>query len=54
MADEKPRSTTKTLSDYFGRKEGQNLAGFAEELKALSADEKQQLAEGIINGSLTY
>lgn len=30
------------------------LKDFAEELKQLTAEDKEQLAEGIRNGSLTY
>jgi hypothetical protein len=47
-------SNIKALRNFFGQKEGQKLAEFADELKALSDDEKQQLADGIRNESLTY
>lgn len=36
---------TKILKEYFGLKHGQKLMDFAEELKGLTADEKQELAE---------
>lgn len=42
------------LRNYFGKKEGATLTDFANELKKLSAEEKQQLADGIRNESLTY
>jgi hypothetical protein len=50
----KRRSATVLLREYFGYREGDGLAQFAAELKALSEDEKEQLAEGIHNGTLTY
>ena len=34
------------LKRYFGFRPGQTLQDFNEELKALSAEEKQELAEG--------
>lgn len=52
--EDKKSSSTKALKDFFGFKEGQRLADFAEELKALSPAEKAQLAEGIENGTFTY
>jgi hypothetical protein len=39
-------STVKVLMTYFGKKEGQSLPDFAAELKALSPEEKKELAEG--------
>jgi len=53
MADEKKYSV-KTLVNYFGKKEGQDLNGFAKEMKELSEEEKIQLSKGIEDGSLTY
>ena len=56
MADEvekKPYSV-KTLMEYFGRRPGENIKAFAEELKGLSDEEKIQLTQGIENGTLTY
>lgn len=47
-------TNVKVLRDYFGKKEGGTLAGFAAELKELTDQEKQQLADGIRNESLTY
>ena len=43
----KAPSVPTTLKKYFGFKEGDTL-------KELSTEEKQQLAEGILNGTLTY
>jgi len=53
-ADAKGPSTIKTLRDFFGKKEGQTLSDMANEFKELSTEEKQQLADGINNGSLNY
>lgn len=52
MAETKT-ATLKQVTDYF-RKEGQTLKGFTEEWKALSEEDKEQLKEGIGNGTLTY
>jgi hypothetical protein len=54
MADDKKFSVNK-LYKFFG-KGGPNptVAGFAEELKQLTDMEKQQLSDGIENGTLTY
>ena len=48
------QTNIKVLRDFFGKKEGGTLAGFAAELKELTDQEKQQLADGIRNESLTY
>ena len=50
----KAPSVPTTLKKYFGFKEGDTLKEFLVELKELSTEEKQQLAEGILNGTLTY
>jgi hypothetical protein len=42
------------LKTYFGLKEDQTLTQFVAELKQLSDEEKQQLADGITDGTLTY
>lgn len=47
-------TNVKALRSYFGQKEGQTLTQFAAELKELSDTEKQQLADGIRDESLTY
>ncbi len=39
-----PKPTAAILMKFFGRKEGQNLKGFHEELKQLSVEEKAELA----------
>lgn len=55
MSDtDKPKTYIKTLKEFFGFREGQDLAGFGKELKDLSDEEKAQLGEGIENGSLDY
>jgi len=56
MTEEAPKKpgTTKILKEYFGMRPGTKLADFAAELKELSDEEKEQLAEGISNGSLNY
>lgn len=51
---EQNTSKTKVIKEFFGYKEGQGLREFAEEFKALSEQDKAQLAEGITNGTLTY
>jgi hypothetical protein len=46
-----------TIKKFFGLKEGDflsGLEGFLTELKDLIAEEKNQLADGIDNGSYTY
>lgn len=53
MPEEK-QSDAKLISNFFGKLPGQNLSDFMEEYKALSSEDKSQLAEGIRNGSLTY
>jgi len=56
MTEEAPKKpgTTKVLKEFFGMRPGTKLADFAAELKELSDVEKEQLAEGISNGSLNY
>lgn len=56
MTEEEPKKpgTTKVLKEFFGLRPGTKLADFAAELKELSVVEKEQLAEGISNGSLNY
>lgn len=39
---------------FFGKRPGTNLADFAQEIKALSTQDKHDLHSGIDNGSLTY
>ena len=39
-----PKPTAAILMKFFGRKEGQNLKGFHEELKQLSVEEKAERA----------
>lgn len=43
-----------TAMKYFGKKNGQNLKGFSEEWNALTDQDKDQLVNGIVDGSLDY
>lgn len=54
MTTEKKRTFAKTFQDYFGKKPGQDLMAFAAEINELSDEEKNQLADGIENGSFDY
>lgn len=54
MTDETKRTFTKTLLDYFGKKPGQTIGDFGQELKELSDEEKTQLCDGIEDGSFDY
>lgn len=47
-------ATIKAALDYFGRKSGQTLKDITEEWKKLTEQDKEQLKEGIGNGTLTY
>lgn len=46
-------ATLKTVTEYF-RRSGETLKGFTEEWKALSDTDKEQLKQGIGDGTLTY
>ncbi len=50
----KPGAGISELSKFFGRTNGQSLADFGKELKALTIDDKVQLVGGIVDGSLNY
>ena len=55
MAEEtKEKGPTVILKNYFGLKKDEDLRGFLAELKELSTEEKEQLSEGIKNGTFTY
>lgn len=54
MTDEKKVSTLKPIKNFFGFKDGQTMTQFGTEFKALTDEDKKQLADGIENGSLTY
>ncbi len=56
MATEKPKKVgfAKVLKDYFGLKEGKTIRDFAEELKALTTEDKEQLSSGILDETFTY
>lgn len=47
-------TNTKLISDFFGKREGDKLTDYMEEYKKLTDEDKQQLGDGIRNGSLTY
>jgi hypothetical protein len=47
-------ATIKVVMDYFGRKPGQTLKDWTEEWKALSEESREQIKEGIGNGTLSY
>jgi hypothetical protein len=47
-------ATIKAVADFFGRKPGQTLKDWSEEWKLLSETDKEQIKEGIGNGTLTY
>lgn len=54
MSDDKKPSAVKVLNGYFGKKAGQSLKDFAAEIADLTDVDKDQLVEGISNGSYTY
>lgn len=53
MSEDK-RTFAKLFQGYFGRKPGQNLMEFGQEINELSEKEKIQIADGIEDGTLTY
>lgn len=50
----KPKSDMLTIKEFFGTREGETLQDFAKEIRALSDQDKAQLAEGIRNETFTY
>ncbi len=46
--------TIKMIKEFFELLPGQKMTGFAMEYRALTTEDKVQLAEGISNGTLTY
>lgn len=44
----------KTIKDFFGFRPGDGLKDFADEVKALSEDEKRQLVDGINDETFNY
>ena len=46
-------ATLKAVTEFF-RQPGESLKGFTEEWKALSDTDKEQLKQGIGDGSYTY
>lgn len=47
-------ATIKAVADFFGRKPGQTLKDWSEEWKQLSETDKEQIKNGIGDGTLTY
>lgn len=54
MTDEKKPGAAVVLKKYFEVRPGEKMVDFMEELKQLTPEDKEQLAEGINNGTLTY
>lgn len=50
MADEKKPSNIKAIKDYFGMSASEAMA----ESKQLTPEDKAQLGQGILEGTLTY
>lgn len=51
----KPKSDAVLIKEFFGmRYPGQPLSEYMEESRALTPEDKAQLAKGIRDGSLTY
>lgn len=48
------QATLKQVADYFGRLPGQTLKAWTEEWKQLSDEDKEQIKDGIGDGTLTY
>ncbi len=51
---QKKLSTAMIFKTFFGVKKGQTLQEFAKELKALTDQDRQEMAQGIEDGTLTY
>lgn len=47
-------TNVQAINKFFGKKEGESMADFMAEMKALTDQDKQQLGDGIRDGSLTY
>lgn len=43
-----PMSLTAAMNAHFGKKPGQNLAGFRDELKALTPQDKAEIKDGLV------
>lgn len=50
MTDQKPKSNALVIKEFFGLSATEAIAA----LKTLTDEDKQQLGDGIRNGSLTY
>lgn len=54
MTDKKNPKTAVTLKKYFGIKEGDKLIDFANELKKLTDEDRQELTKGILDETFSY
>lgn len=54
MTDQKKPGNAAVIKKFFGTKQGQTMTGFMEELRELTPEDKEQLANGINDGSLNY
>jgi len=55
MAQETPTpGIAKVLKAYFGYRPGEGLNAFADEIRKLTAEDKKQIVEGIVNETFTY
>lgn len=54
MTTDKDRSPLKLIKEFFGLKDGQKMTEFANEYKTLTDEDKEQLADGIEDGTLSY
>jgi len=52
-APPKTEATLKRVTEYF-RRDGETLKGFTEEWKQLTEEDKQQIKQGLGDGTLTY
>lgn len=54
MPEEEKKTGIAGIYKFFGPRPGQSIKDFADEFKMLTVEDKNQLREGIDNGSLTY
>lgn len=47
-------ATIKAVADFFGRKQGQTLKDWTEEWKQLTEEDKEQIKNGIGDGTFNY
>lgn len=48
------KSDAVLIQKFFGKRNGTTLKDYMEEYRQLTEEDKQQIADGIRNGSLTY